>query len=52
MPIKQKAELIYFARVDIMREKGFDFRQYNAFVLDNWEGWDGSGEPPRAAPWD
>lgn len=46
-PVKQKAELIYFADAMEMQKAGFEFRLYNAAVLDNWADWNGEGDPPR-----
>ena len=46
-PVKQAAELIYFADAPEMQLAGFQFRQYSARVLDNWIDWDGRGDPPR-----
>jgi hypothetical protein len=46
-PVKQKAELIYFADAMDIQKAGFEFRLYNAAVLDNWTDWNGEGDPPR-----
>jgi hypothetical protein len=45
IPVKQKAELIYYASVNDPDFKGFEFRMYNNTVLLNWTRWDGVGEP-------
>jgi hypothetical protein len=44
---KVKAELIYFADVENMKKFGFEFRKYIWTVVDNWVGWDGTGNPPH-----
>jgi hypothetical protein len=46
-PKKEKAELMFFADVQDMRRDGFQFRKYRKLVRDNWEGWDGTGDPPN-----
>ena len=46
-PIKQAAELIYFADAPQMQMDGFQFRRYKAAVMDNWTDWNGQGDPPR-----
>ena len=44
---KPKAELIYYAETKQLTDEGFQFRQYNSKVTDDWYDWDGSGNPPR-----
>jgi len=46
-PVKQAAELIYFADAPQMQMDGFQFRRYKAAVMDNWTDWNGQGDPPR-----
>lgn len=45
-PVKQKAELIYFARVDDPDLAGFTFRKFAPSVLQSWSNWDGNDDPP------
>ena len=47
LPVKQAAELIYFADAFEMQKAGFQYRLYSQGVLDNWTDWDGEGDPPR-----
>jgi hypothetical protein len=44
-PIKQRAELIYYASVSDHSFRDFQFRSYNNTVLLNWTNWNGVGEP-------
>ena len=44
---KEKAEIMYFADVQAMRNDKFEFRRYRKLVRDNWDRWDGSGDPPQ-----
>lgn len=44
---KEAAELLYFADASKMRSDGFEFRQYQRHVMDNWADWNGQGDPPR-----
>jgi hypothetical protein len=46
-PVKQAAELIYFADAIAMQKDGFQFRSYSPGVLENWSDWNGEGDPPR-----
>jgi hypothetical protein len=47
LPVKQAAELIYFADAFEMQKAGFQYRLYSQGVLDNWTDWNGEGDPPR-----
>ena len=46
-PVKQKAELIYFASVKEMTGLRYEFREYNDTVLDDWADWNGKDDPKR-----
>ena len=48
-PVKQKAELIYYADAqDMVTTQKLGFRRFGSHtVLNNWLGWDGSVPPPR-----
>ena len=46
-PTKARAELMFFADVQDMRKGGFLFYRYRNLVLDNWQDWDGRGDPPH-----
>ncbi|HEY7336131.1 MAG TPA: hypothetical protein VH639_14675 [Bryobacteraceae bacterium] len=43
---KEGAELILFASVPEITGLGFGFFSYSSSVIDNWEDWNGEGDPP------
>jgi len=45
---KPEAELIMYASGPAMKKDGFQFKKYRRHVLDNWNDWDGKGDPPAS----
>ena len=44
---KPKKELIYYASIEKLGDLGYDFSKFNSGVIDNWNDWNGEGDPPR-----